>query len=369
MQITRIVIHQYEIPLKEPFITALRPIPALERVLVEVETDTGLIGLGEGAPAYEVTGETQGSTAAVLADVLAPFIIEENPLAIERHVRRMRALVDGAPSAHAALEIALQDLRGKAAEQPLYRLLGGNAEKPSLTVPKVLSIKSPDEMATDAVTAVDEGYTQLKIKLGRDPETDVARVTAIAEAVPDEVSLKADANQGWGDAKTAIEALTGMAHHLHVIEQPVAKENVSDLVFLRNHLDIPVMPDESVETATDALKLIKRGAGDVFNIKLMKTGGITEAIRLNAVAEADNRPTQLGSMVEGNVGTAAGIHFAAAFENVVWNEMVGPFMTTEGITDLDINTPQIETSGPGLGVTVDKTALRSLRSERIELES
>ncbi|WP_227354888.1 mandelate racemase/muconate lactonizing enzyme family protein [Haladaptatus salinisoli] len=368
MQITRVAIHRFEIPLEEPFVTALRPIPALERVLVEVETDVGLTGVGEGAPAYEVTGETQGSTAAVLADVLAPAVLGEDPLAVERLVRRMRALVDGAPSAHAALEIAFQDLRGKAAEQPLYRLLGGNAEEPTLTVPKVLSIKPPDEMAADAAAAVDEGYDQLKIKLGRDPETDIERVTAIAAAVPDETSLKADANQGWGDAKTAVEALAGMAHHLDVIEQPVAKENVSDLAFLRDRLDVPVMPDESVETATDALDLIKRGAGDVFNIKLMKTGGIAEAVRLNAVAEADDRPTQLGSMVEGHVGTAAGIHFASAFENVIWNEMVGPFMTTEGITDLRADVPRIETSGPGLGVRVDRTKLRSLRSDVTEIE-
>ncbi|WP_101295828.1 mandelate racemase/muconate lactonizing enzyme family protein [Halegenticoccus soli] len=368
MEIERVTIHRYEIPLEEPFVTALKPIPELERVLVEVETDDGVVGLGEGAPAYEVTGETQGSTAAVLEDVLAPLILGEDPIDVERVTRRMWALVDGAPSAHAAIELALQDIRGKRADLPLFKLLGGDAAEATIDVPKVLSIKSPAEMAADAVEAVEAGYEQIKIKVGADPATDIDRVASIAEAVPSDVSLKADANQGWGDAKTAMRALDGIAEFVDVIEQPVDKENVDDLAFLREHVDVPVMPDESVETAHDAVELVKRGAGDIYNIKLMKTGGITEAVRLNAVAAADGRPTQLGSMVEGHVGTAAGVHFVTAFENVVWNEMVGPFMTTDGITDLDADVPRISVGGPGLGVTVDRERLRALRSERAVVE-
>jgi L-Ala-D/L-Glu epimerase len=368
MRIERVSIHQFEIPLSEPFVTALKPIPELERVLVEVETDTGLVGYGEGAPAYEVTGETQGSTTAVLEDVLAPLVLGSDPLAIERVVSEMEALVDGAPSARAALEIALQDIRGKHADMPLYELLGGHAEEPTVDVPVVLSIKSPEEMAADAADAVDVGYRQIKIKIGTDPVTDVERVRAIDEAVPDEVSLKADANQGWGDAKTALAVLRHVEELLDVIEQPVANDNVSDLTFLRERVDVPVMPDESVECAADASRLIRHGAGDVYNIKLMKTGGLTEAVRLNAVAEADNRPTQLGSMVEGHVGTAAGVHFVAAFENVVWNEMVGPFMTTDGITDLAFDLPRITVDGPGLGVSIDSDRLQTLRSGHAVIE-
>jgi L-alanine-DL-glutamate epimerase-like enolase superfamily enzyme len=368
MRIDRVTIHQYEIPLEEPFVTALKPIPELERVLVEVETDDGIVGLGEGAPAYEVTGETQGSTAAVLEDVLAPLVVGEDPLAVERVVREMRALVDGAPAAHAAIETALQDIRGKYADMPVYELLGGDAEDPHLDAPKVLSIKSPEEMAADAAAAVEEGYDQIKIKVGEDPETDIERVRAIDEGVPNDVSLKADANQGWGDAKTALSALSGMSDRIDVIEQPVAKDNEDDLAALRDRVAVPVMPDESVETASDALDLIERGAGDIFNIKLMKTGGLAAAARLNAVAEADNRPVQVGSMVEGHVGTAAGVHFSAAFDNVIWNEMVGPFMTTAGVTDLQTDLPRIVAEGPGLGIELDRGRLTELRSDKVVVE-
>ncbi|MFB6218266.1 MAG: enolase C-terminal domain-like protein, partial [Halobacteriaceae archaeon] len=186
--------------------------------------------------------------------------------------------------------------------------------------------------------------------------------------VPADVSLKADANQGWGDAKTALAALRGFADRIDVIEQPVDKENVADLVALRDRLDVPVMPDESVETASDCSDLVKRGAGDIYNIKLMKSGGIGEAARLNAVAAADGRPTQLGSMVEGGVGTAAGVHFVLAYDNVVWNEMVGPFMTTANVTDLKFDLPDITVEGPGLGVSVDRDRLADLRTERATVE-
>ncbi|MFB9806970.1 hypothetical protein ACFFQF_17800 [Haladaptatus pallidirubidus] len=113
MRIERVTIHQYNIPLEEPFVTALNPIPELERVLVEVETDVGITGLGEAAPAYEVTGETQRSTAAVIEDILAPLVLDTNPLDIERIVGDMEALVDGSRTAHAGIELALQDIRGK----------------------------------------------------------------------------------------------------------------------------------------------------------------------------------------------------------------------------------------------------------------
>lgn len=368
MRITNLTIHQYDIPLREPFVTALKPIPELERVLVEIKTDEGIVGLGEGAPAYEVTGETQRSTSAVIEDVLGPLVLGENPLDIERARSRMWNLVDGAPAAHAAIEIALQDIRGKAVGMPLYQLLGGHAEEPILDAPKVLSIKSPSEMADDATAAVSDGYQQIKIKVGDNPETDIERVRAIDEAVPENVSLKADANQGWGDAKTALTALSGMADLLDVIEQPVDNDNVADLCELQRRVDIPVMPDESVESPEDVITLVKRGAGDMFNIKLMKTGGISEATRLNAIAEADQRPTQLGSMVEGHVGTAAGVHFALSQENVIWNEMVGPFMTQTGVTDLVTNLPKIEVDGPGLGINLDRDVLAELRTDQTVIE-
>lgn len=364
MQVTRVTVHRYNVPLEEPFVTALRPVPELERVLVEVETDEGIVGYGEGAPGPMVTGETQTSVAAAVRSELGPQILGADPRSIERFRERLDAALARSPTAKAALDIAAHDIRGKAAGEPLYRLLGGHADEPTLEAPAVISLKDPSEMAADAGAAVEAGYRQLKVKLGGDPASDVDRVDAIRQAVPDDVSLKVDANQGWGDAKTALRALRPIERAIDVVEQPVDEERVDDLVLLRETLDVPIMPDESLWDAGDALELIRRGAGDVYNIKLMKAGGLLEADRINTLAENAGRPTQVGSMVEGHVGTAAGVHFALAHGNVVWNEMVGPFMASEGITDLDVEEPRIVADGPGLGVEIDREALARLRVDR-----
>jgi L-alanine-DL-glutamate epimerase-like enolase superfamily enzyme len=368
VNVRSVTVHQFDVPLEEPFITALRPVPELERVLVEVETEEGYTGIGEAAPGPQVTGETQEGIAAAIEKYLAPAALESDPLSIERWVADLDRALGEAPTAHAAMEIAAQDIRGKHADLPLYRLLGGHAEEPTIAAPSVLSLKYPAEMAADAAAAVEAGYGQLKVKLGGDPAVDAERVRTIVDAVPDAVSLKADANQSWPDAKTALAALRPIAEHLDVIEQPVDETAIEDLVLLRERLDIPVMPDESVWDEEDAVHLIEHGAGDMYNIKLMKTGGITGAARLNAVCDAKGYRTQVGSMVEGHVGTAAGVHFALAFENVVYNEMVGPFMTTTGITDLEFELPEIHATGPGLGVTVDRDVLEELTAERTVIE-
>jgi L-alanine-DL-glutamate epimerase-like enolase superfamily enzyme len=186
--------------------------------------------------------------------------------------------------------------------------------------------------------------------------------------LPDDVALKVDVNQAWRDAATTRAVLDAVEVDIAVLEQPVPPENITDLARIRDHIAVPVMPDESVKTATDASNLIRQQAGDIYNIKLMKTGGLHEATRLNTVAEAAHRPTQLGSNVEGDVGTAAGIHFVTAHDNVTMNELVGPFMTTESITDLSTSKPELETNGPGLGVTINRDTLAELRTQKTTIE-
>ena len=280
----KIAITQFDVLLDEPFVTALRPVPELERVLVEVVTDTDLVGVGEAAPGPIVTGETQAGIADVLETMIAPVLVGEDPRRTNHLIAIIHEAIGEAFTAKAAVDVALHDLKAKAADMPLYQLLGGYAEEPVIEVPTVLSMKPPDEMADDAAAAVDAGYEGVKIKLGEYPETDVERVRAVANAVPVDIHLKADANQGWPDAKTALRVLRACGEHLDLIEQPLVASDIEGLVAVRDQSSIPVMPDESVWSATDALSLVKRGAGDRYNIKLMKTGGLWEAGRLNAIA-------------------------------------------------------------------------------------
>ncbi len=363
MIIERVVLHEYELPLRSPFSTAVRTIESLPRILVELETDEGIVGIGECAPNYEVTGESGAGTVEVLESVMAPVLLGKSPL----HAGRLReelSVVHGAPAAHAGVDVALCDLRAKHADLPLYQFLNGAGETPTVSVPTVVSMDTPDQMAAEAVAGVNDGHEQIKIKVGDDPSTDVERIRTVNEAIPDDVSLKADANQGWGDAKTSLGVLQSAGDCLDVIEQPVDEDALDDLQMVRERTDVPVMADEPVRTPRDAMNLLKRGVADMLNIKLMKAGGVSPATRVNAVAAADGRSTQLGSMIEGEVGTAAGVHFVAAYENVVWNELVGPLLTEGSFTDLSVDGPEVGTSGPGIGVQINRDALASLRTNR-----
>jgi L-alanine-DL-glutamate epimerase-like enolase superfamily enzyme len=363
MIVERIVLHEYELPLVSPFSTSVRTIESLPRILVELRTDEGIAGIGECAPNYEVTGENGAGTAELVENVIAPIVVGSNPLHAEQ-IRNELSVVHGAPAAHAGVDMALCDLLAKHADLPLYQYLGGADDAPSVTVPNVVSMAAPEEMASEAARGVEAGHDQIKIKVGDDPATDERRIRAVDDAIPDEVSLKADANQGWSDAKTSLRVLSAVGDRLDAIEQPVHEDAIDDLRMVRDRTDVPVMADEPVRTPRDAMNLIKREAADMLNIKLMKAGGISPAVRLNAVAAADGRPTQLGSMLEGEVGTAAGVHYVAALDNVVWNELVGPLLTEGRFTDLSVEGPELATDGPGLGVSIDRDALASLRTNR-----
>ncbi len=363
MIVERVVLHEYELSLSAPFSTSVRTIESLPRIIVEIHTDEGIIGIGESAPNYEVTGESGAGTVELLEEVMAPLVVGENPLHMEQ-LHSQLAEVHGAPAAHAGIDIALCDLRAKYADLPLYQYLGGSEDGPTVMVPEVISMGTPEAMAHKAQQGVDSGHRQIKIKVGDDPTADKERIEVVKDAIPDDVSLKADVNQGWGDAKTTVQVLSDVGDCLDVIEQPVHEDAISDMQMVRDRTTVPLMADEPVRSPRDAMNLIKRGAADMLNVKLMKSGGITPAVRLNAVAEADGRPVQLGSMIEGEIGTAAGVHYVAAFENVIWNELVGPFMAENHFTDLQLDDFTIATEGPGLGVTIDHDELARERKTR-----
>ena len=184
-----------------------------------------------------------------------------------------------------------------------------------------LGIKSPKEMAKDAVKAVEKGFKALKVKVGVNPAEDVERVKLIRKAIGDDLKLRLDANQGW-TPKQAIKALNKMEKfNIQFAEQPVPAENLKGLVKVRKKTPIPIMADESVHSPEDALGLIKAEAVDLLNIKLMKSGGILKGRKIVDVAEAAGIPCMIGCMGESEIGIAAGAHFAAAFKNLQYADL------------------------------------------------
>ena len=374
LTIARIEIFPIRLPLHEPFVIAYAEQHDIPTVLVRITTKDGAVGWGEATPDPNVTGETYHSTVAVLEHDLAPAVIGWDARDREGIVRAMDARVEAVPAAKAAIDIAVHDLVAKHAGLPLWALLGGRS-KEHLTISRVVSIKSPDEMAPDAMRHVADGFETVKLKVGDagNPRLDVARVAAVREAIGPEIGIKIDVNQGWGTPGVAIPAIRAiMASAPDYIEQPVDQHDIAALAEVRRATGATIMADEAVHGVREMARVVELRAADLVNIKLMKTGGLLNAMRVNAIAEAAGIGAQIGTMVESSIASAAGLHFALAHANVKTVEMGGPLMIAGDIGNLrscyDRNRITLP-DAPGLGVELDEAAIMARVEARITLSA
>jgi L-Ala-D/L-Glu epimerase len=349
MNITRVTLYHYNILLKAPITISLGTIEAARNLLVKIETDEGLTGWGEGSPFWMIVGETQASGWAVAQD-LAKLLLGKNALHIEGHTRAMLRYVTGHSTTRSMFDMALYDLAAQRAGMPLYQFLGG-ANRPLVT-DETIYLNDPDRMADDARRMAANGAEAIKIKLGTSAQADLDRLAAIRQVIPYELPIRLDANQGW-DVPTARTVLTAVADwNVQYCEQPLRRPDVAGLRHLRSRVNIPIMADESVFDAMDALRLVREEAVDYLNIKLSKSGGIREALHINAIAEAAGMACMIGCMSESRLGLTAKAHVAAARQNIRFCDLDACFEHAEdpvlgGITydGYRITLPNV----PGLG--------------------
>lgn len=363
MIISSIDVIPVRLPLREPFVVSYATYADTLSVLVRIRTVDGEEGWGEATPDPNVTGETWGGVAETIRQHLAPALLGLDARHREAASLALDARVEGAPSAKAALDIALHDLVSRAMGVPLWQLLGGKA-RDGLQISRVISIGSPDDMAAAATRHVAAGFRTVKVKVGDRlrPMLDVERVAAVREAVGPEVVIKVDVNQGWKSPGVAIGAIRAMAPSLpSYIEQPVLWWDMEGLAEVRRQTGAMIMIDEGCHGPRDMLRAISLRAADLVNIKLMKTGGILNALKLNAIAEAGGIGAQVGTMVESSIASAAGLHTAIAMSNVRTVEMGGPLMLAEDIGEAKrwyqndmVTVPET----PGLGIEVDEARVR-----------
>lgn len=368
MRITGVEVIPIRLPLVEPFVISYGTFPNVESVLVRLETDAGVTGWGEGTPDPIVTGETFDGVAATVR-ALAPALVGRDPRDRSALLHELDLRVSGNPSAKAAIDIALHDAVARAAGLPLWALLGGRA-KEHLTISRVVSLKSPEAMARDAERHVENGFATVKLKVGvaDDVRTDIRRVAAVREAVGPEIGIKIDVNQGWKTAGTAIQGARGVAAFFpDYVEQPVDARDLEGLADVRRASGVPIMADEAIHDQRDVLRAVRLRACDLVNIKLMKTGGLLNALALNAIAETAGYVCQVGTMVESSIASAAGLHLALALRNVQTVEMGGPIMLADDIGPLirhyhgdRVTVPD----GPGLGLDPDDAKIDRYAFER-----
>lgn len=354
MKITQIKFGMLRVPLKTPFKTALRTVETVEDIVVQIHTDSGHIGYGEAPATAVITGDTHGSIVEAIDKFIAPRLIGQEIANLNRITQLIQTALEKNTSAKAAVEIAIYDLFGQLYGAPLYKMLGGG--DPVITTDITISVDYIDKMVADSIAAVDRGFESLKIKVGKDIGLDIERVKAIYAAVEGRALLRLDANQGW-TAKQAVYAMHTLEDAgvlLELLEQPVKAQDIDGLKYVTDRVHTPVMADESVFGPMEVVELIKMRAADIINIKLMKTGGISNAILIADIAALYGVECMIGCMLETSISVAAAVHVAVAKANVITKvDLDGPSLSKFNPVDGGVifNESEISvTDAPGLGI-------------------
>ena len=354
MKIQEIQIGKVSIPLKKPFKTALRQVTSAEDIIIKVIANTGETGFGNAPPTAVITGDSQDSIIAAIRDTLGPKIIG---LEIDNLEGIMTALDVGMlhnHSAKAALDIAVYDLFGKCFGIPLYKLFGGYCR--SLETDLTISLNAPDEMVRDSLEAVAEGYTALKLKVGNEPALDIKRVQAIRSAVGHDIKIRLDANQGWSakEAVRTIRRFEADGLDIELIEQPVKAHDFEGLKYVTDHVETDIMADESAFGPFEVFQLLGMRACDLLNIKLMKAGGLHNALKIANFAETLGVQCMMGCMLESKVGITAAASLAAGKKIVTRTDLDAAVLLAEDpvVGGVSFCKNQLLISeAPGLGIT------------------
>jgi len=354
MKITNIRFAKLKVPLVTPFKTALRTVENIEDLVIIIETDTGDIGYGAAPATPVITGDTHGSIIAAITTVLKPLLLG-------REIENLNGIIDVIQSgiikntsAKAAVEIAIYDLWGKFFNAPLYKLLGGgnNQLKTDITI----SVDNIDKMVSDSLKALEQGFDILKIKIGKDIHQDIERVKTIYQTVKNKALIRLDVNQGWTAKQTvfAIQKLESAGVELELIEQPVKADDLAGMRYISQRICTPIMADESAFGPKEVIELITTGAADIINIKLMKTGGLSNAIKVADICSVYNVECMIGCMLEGSIGVAAAAHLATAKSNIITKidldgPVLGQFDPVIGGVDFNLSNITLSDSA-GLGI-------------------
>ena len=351
-----------------------RPDPILEYVLVSIDSDAGFTGIGEAQADIGFFGDTVEEVFYCIRDYFGPKVIGLDPFDREHIASALNWR--GNSCARAGIDLALLDLMGKAAGQPVGALIGG-IHHGRLPVSKEIGGGKPDDMAAFCVELMKhQNIKAFKAKIGGNPQIDADRLRAMRQAIGPQASLRADANQGYRTAKDAIRFCHLCEKYdvnLELLEQPVGYQNLDGMALIRRSVEPLIEADEGCYTLQDAMLLIRHEAVDVLNIKIGKAGGITNAKKIAAVAEAAGLSTVVGTALGLGPERAAKLHLASStptmLPHVEFSELTlhGALLVDED--ERKYSAPIGEDgcltvpTGPGLGITLDeeKVAAHALR--------
>lgn len=308
MKITRIAAYQVDLPLHEGSYkwSGGKSVDVFDSTVVRIETDEGVVGHGEVCPLgpFYLPSYAAGVRAGIAE--LAPDLIGEDPTQVKKLVGRMDALLKGHAYVKSAIDIACWDILGQVSGLPVCTLLGGRYGD-DFVLYRAISQESPEEMASRVAGYRAEGYRRFQLKVGADPETDIARIHAVAGQLESGDRLIADANTGWlmHDAMRVVQGVRDVDVY---IEQPCL--SYEECLSIRRHTDHPFVLDESVDGMPVLLRGHADGAMDVVNIKISKFGGLTKAAQARDLCVSLGIAMTIEDSWGGDIVTAAIAHLA-----------------------------------------------------------
>jgi len=367
MKITKVEAIPVNVPLSTAMTTSHGLHSTSPYVIVQIHTDEGLIGLGEATVTPRWSGETSPGAVAIIHGLIAPVLLGNDPRRVSYLRRKIDSVVRLNPFTRAGVEMALWDIAGKAAGVPVYQLLGGKVREVMPIRMVVGSIDIPQAVAL-AQKFLDRGVKCLKVKVGINPDQDVARVRAIRELAGPEIPISVDANCGWTmlQARQTLKRLREF--NILFAEQPISTADRSEMAALRRETDIPIMADESAFTSSDIWHLTAAHAVDIISVYPGKNGGIQSTVEAVFAAKAAGIPCAMGSNLELGIGTAAMLHLGAALPTIASElypgDFIGPLYHEADLikTPLTLGPASAQVpDGPGLGVELDLEQLEKYR--------
>jgi L-alanine-DL-glutamate epimerase-like enolase superfamily enzyme len=353
-------------------------------VLVRATTDEGIIGYGEATPLPDWggdsgrrSGETLSTVISMVNEIFAPALVGSDPTAVTSARQKMDRLVVGNSYAKCAVDIALHDLWGKSVGQPIYRLLGG-AVRDSVPVAHMIGLMDESDAANEGIAAIADGVRTLQIKGGVDAERDIRLVRTLRRELGSGVTLRLDANQGYGHAKRAAQVVARLAEAgVDLVEQPAA--GLTFLAEVTAGATVPIIADESCWDVSDALEVVRHRAADCISIYLAKAGGFVGARGVAAVAEAQRMACDVNGSIESAIGNAANTHFVLAHSAVSLASVIPvsapagthPYTVAGRYYEDDVISEAfavrdgaiLPLNRPGLGIEVDEARLAKYRCD------
>jgi len=353
MKVTKFEAYAVDMPLARPYTIAYKTVSAVQLVFLQIHTDSGHIGWGSANPSPHVVGETSDDTLNALRGESVEQWYGTDIRSFHKVLDEVEMTFSEQPGVMAAIDMALHDLFCQYLNVPVATYLGQHHT--SLPTSITIGIKGVEETLAEAEEYIGRGFTHLKVKLGQSLEQDLERLYKLREVYGPTINIRVDANQGYTQEEVLSFHQSVASLGLELVEQPLPAKDIAGMRSLPEDIRQYLAADESLVSPADALALaIAPHASGIFNIKLMKCGGIRRAKRIADIASLAGISLMWGCNDESIISITAALHAAFSCPHTRYidldgsldlasHHVQGGFTIEKGIMRL--------TEAPGLGVS------------------